>query len=381
MFRVAHVTSFADYPNRVLNTQLIRCARERGWRLKTFSLQQDAAPIETLKKWNPHGVIFDLINRQQEKAIAELKCPIVKHYGCDEDFAKLKFAAWIKTDETLVAETAAEYLTKKNCKSFAYAHPITVHKWSLERVAAFKTVLAVRGRTICSEFYGRNTWYRDDERLIKWLHKLPRPCAILAANDYRAESIANVCNTHGIKIPEEIILLGVDNDSTVCETTIPSLSSIDIHTFPTTDRLAELLTQLMNGKQLESNVGYGISYSIIERLSTQDLGGAKRIVAQAREYIRTHSEDCLTVKKVADALNVSPSLLNLRFNEVLHRTVKSEIADTALARATEILSTTRQPISFVAAACGYKNEFHFKTLFKRRYALTMSDYRAHYSIF
>ena len=288
--------------------------------------------------------------------------------------------AFVKSDSTAVGREAANALLKQGIyKSYGYVGYRTDEDWSVERGRAFRDALEEAG------FVGRMmdiTHYKDKiedkPTVLKWLQSLPKPCGILAACDDRAFEILDICKESGIKVPAEVGILGVNNDPILCENTEPKLSSIQPNFIEEGRLAAELLEQMMSGGKISSGKRLskvGIR-AIVHRESTVAQSESGKLVQKVLAYIGREATRGIGVEEVARRFKVSRSLLELRFRELQNESVYEAMLRIRFEEVKRLLRQTDDPISEITSACGWKNPIPPKALFKRRFGMSMRDYRA-----
>ncbi len=284
--------------------------------------------------------------------------------------------AVIREDNRKLGSFAPDFFLRKGLKSFAYVGTLQPRHWSDERFAGFAERLAESGRTASVYRPDSNVadWGRELSNLIRFLSDLPKPCGVLAALDERAKQVLNACRMGGISVPEQISVLGVNNEHFICETAIPTLSSIEPELEESGYLAAAALDRLMHGGRIPHVEQYGIK-GIVERLSTSDLSGKSRIVAIAEEFIRRNATTPITPHDIAVACRCSLRLLQRSFAAVLSVSPAKRLRQERLSRVCDMLEKTRTPLNLIGGLCGLPNAKHLKTLFKKTYGLTMGDYR------
>lgn len=288
--------------------------------------------------------------------------------------------AFVKSDPAAVGREAANELLKQGIyKSYGYAGYRTDEDWSRERGTAFRDALEEAG------FVGRmmdithyNDKIEDKSTVIEWLRALPKPCGILAACDDRAFEILDICKESGIKVPAEVGILGVNNDPILCENTEPKLSSIQPNFIEEGRLAAELLEQMMSGGKILPNKRLnrvGIR-AIVHRESTVVQSESGRLVQKVLAYIERNAVKGIGVKDVARRFKVSRSLLELRFRQLQGESVYEAMLRIRLEEVKRRLRQTNDPIAEITAACGWGNPTPPKGLFKKKFGMSMRDYRA-----
>ena len=292
---------------------------------------------------------------------------------------RTKNIAFVKSDSLAVGREAANALLKQGIyKSYGYAGYRTDDDWSRERGTAFRDALDKAG------FVGHMmdiTHYKDKVEdkatILKWLKALPKPCGILAACDDRAFEILDICRDAGIKVPAEVGILGVNNDPILCENTEPRLSSIQPNFIEEGRLAAELLDRMMSGGSMSAEKRMrkvGIR-AIVHRDSTVAQSEAGKLVQKVLAYIEREAVKGIGVEDVSRRFKVSRSLLEMRFRELQNESVYEAMLRIRLEEVKRRLRQTKDPISEITAACGWKNPTPPKALFKRRFGFSMREYR------
>ena len=264
------------------------------------------------------------------------------------------------------------------------------HLMSLGKLASIGFVPDVRNRgwsrirehafTKHAEGAGRKaTIYRADrEPLGKWLRKLPKPAAVMAAFDFRAKEVLDACSDNGLKVPEQVAVLGVDNDRLLCESSSPTLSSVDydLEAFGT-------LAIKTIFKMIRSRKPWGLgkpttatNERIIDRDSTKPTSTSAHLAGRALDFIDRHFAEDISGEDVARNLGVSRRLVELRLSEAGHPTLRKSIEDRRLKDLERLLKKTKMSISKATVLAGFTNVQRAKYVFKRRYGMSMRDYRA-----
>lgn len=289
-------------------------------------------------------------------------------------------AAIVASDAGAVGREAAQALLRQGIyKSYGYAGYRTDDDWSRDRGAAFRDALDAAGfvgRMFDIEHYKDEI--EDKGKLADWLRSLPKPSGILAACDDRAFEVLDVANEIGIKVPAEIGVLGVNNDPILCENAVPRLSSVQPD-FIQEGRLgAELLEQMMSGAELPKSKRVNLVgiRTIVHRDSTVPQSESGKLVQRVLAYIERNAVKGIGVEDVVRRFKVSRSLLELRFRELQGESVYEAMLRIRFEEVKRRLRLTDEPISEITAACGWENPAPPKVLFKRRFGISMRDFRA-----
>jgi len=212
--------------------------------------------------------------------------------------------------------------------------------------------------------------------MTRWLGKLPKPVAIFAANDMRARQVLDACLRADIRVPYEAAVLGVDNDPLICETCIPSLSSIRLDVEAAGYVAAELLDKRMfGGRDTRRETRIYPPLEVVSRLSTQTIHVNDKVVIDALEFIRINAGLNIRVSDIADHIKVSPRWLEKRFVGALGRSVIEEIKRVRMDTILRLITDTQQPFDQIARKCGFSSVNHLRKIFREEHGQSMSDYR------
>ncbi len=286
----------------------------------------------------------------------------------------------VKMDSRAVGVLAAEYFLERKYASFAYVAETSALSWSAERRDGFTGRLAEAGFT-CTTYDGfskreKQNWLVERPRMMRWLGALPKPTAIFAAMDGRARLVLDACAEAGVVVPNEIAVLGVDNDPLICETSYPSLSSIRTGGFRRGEQAAGVLAALMSGASIPETHKYVEPFAVVTRESTGHDAMRNPLLAKALVFIWAHagSERC-SVSDVVAEMGCSRRLAEMLFAERIGRTVKEEIDRVKFDRVKALLRETNLPVSEIADRCGFSCESHLSFRFAKRFGLSMTDWR------
>ena len=368
---------------------ILRFANTDG-RLDVQSLDYTQIPIKLctklLRSMRLNGLIFgdgtslQAFDSFRRKAMV----PTIVIDPLTFDFSKpLAPDTTIELNHAEISNRIADYFLKRGFSNFAFIGYNSDTWVNLDRLqirsklrekAFVERVTAQGFRCHALNISGR----LDDQekrKLESWLQALPKPCAIMAYWDNLARDVADAARRAHILIPDEIAVMGTDNDVILCETATPTLTSIDID-FEGAGFLAasELCRRL--GKRPVRGVRaltYG-TREIVERASTQDWKGSSRLVSAACDFIRQHATEGIRCTEVANFVHVSPRILQLRFAEVMHHSVIDEISKVKLAAVKDLLSTTSLDNEAIASRCGYETH-HLVNFFRLKTGQSMGEYR------
>lgn len=274
---------------------------------------------------------------------------------------------FIRNSSGEIGRTAANHLLAiGTCRSYAFVHNPSVMQWSIDRCAAFRRTLRDNG------------FWCHELKTPEGLQKLERPVGIFAANDDRGYDIVEFCHAHRMRVPEDAAVLGINNDTLICENCHPRLSSIQPDFEQEGYLAAETLTRMMRNSPSPTphptSLLVGVK-SVVRRESTAELSQSGKLVQKALAYVRRNALKGISVEDVARHLKVSRRLADLRFRELQGTSIGETIIALRLAEVKRLLRATKEPIDSIAAQCGYENANYLKNLFRRRFAMTMREFR------
>ncbi len=351
------------------------------WALNIVAGGADDQKLPDLKAWHCNGIIARIPNDAAAADVVAARLPTVIVDPVDAYLAPahpLSRCCRLQCDSAAVGRVAAEHYLQAGFTRFAFVGDPRGINWSRWRLEAFTRRLAEAG--LACEVYplpapGEREWVTERKRMCRWLKRLPKPVALLAANDARGRQVLNACLTADIPVPYEAAVLGVNNDTLICETSMPPLSSIAVDMERAGYAAAELLDQLMQHTLREQRTVTYEPAGVVPRASTELLHVTDRLVIRALEFIRINAGLNIRVSDVADHLGVTRRWAEKRFEQTLGRPVLDEIQRVRMDTIRALVSQTGQPFTRIATRCGFASANHLGIIFKERFGVTMSDYR------
>lgn len=345
-----------------------RFARERGWLIQVIERSATPSAIRSaLRTWRPIGCMVDRAHSCGMPPDGVFGDTPVAYLDQDPRHPSPKHSC-VLHDSAATARLAAKELLNLGYDSCGFVGMPQPRFWSSERAEEYRKE-AVKAGCSFSEFSG------DD--IVAWLSSLPKPCAILAVNDYVAQQVHHAAQTIGIKIPDDIAIAGIDNDELYCEAMQPGLTSVAPDFEAAGYRLASLLAdQIDHPGEPPVIVKYG-PRKLVKRGSTRKIAVSDVRVRRALEFIRRNAcNQSLGVDEVMNEMNCSRRLATMRFREAVGHSIVDEIHDVRFQHACKLLTETDMSTSAIVSECGYDSESFFKKYFKQRTGLSMKDWRA-----
>lgn len=285
---------------------------------------------------------------------------------------------FITIDDAGIGTLGAEHLASLGSfRAFAFIHAVRPSVWSQRRGEAFHAALA-RMHLPATEYRSspRASDLADRQALANWLVALPKPAAVMAADDVRATQILDVCPRAGIRVPSQLAVLGVDDDELLCDYTVPPLSSIQFVNEEQGLLAGRELDLLMNARRPRAAKTIPWMFKrVVERASAVPVAPAARLVNKALAFIARNALSGIGVDDVVRHLGVSRRLADLRFRELENRTILQAILDRRFGELERRLLETDLPIRRLAAACGFGDVVHLTRLFRKRHGMTMREFR------
>ena len=346
-----------------------------NWSIFLTEQERGADPPKWLARWQGDGIIARIETDNIAKAVTKTGLPVV-----DLSAARhVPNIPWADTDDAAIAQLAFDHFQSRGFQHLAYCGD-PAFAWSDARCRQFANIANESERSLfvyqaIARYDANFTLDREKKRLANWLERLPRPVAIMACYDYKAQQILDVCRELGIAVPEEIAVLGVDNDRLLCEFANPPLSSIIPNTSRTGYEAAELLDRMMMGESVSNDPLVTKPLGIKTRESTDILAIDDKDVATALRYIRQHANHNIRVSDVLKQVQLSRRVLESRFQKTLGRSPHQEIQRQRMNRVKELLSDTDLSISEIADLAGFEHSEYMAAAFKRETGISPSGYR------
>ena len=376
--RVAVVIEASNAYARGLLAGIHRHVREHEpWTVFLPEHGRGTPPLEALSKWGGDGVIARIETEATAKAVAKLRrklgIPVI-------DVSAARLVAdlpYVETDDTAIAALAADHFLERDFRHFAFLGDDRF-QWSDNRCRGFVEAVAANGyRVAVFSSRGRRTMAPadDDAAVEAWLAGLPKPVALLACYDIRGRQAIDACRRTGIAVPDEVAVLGVDDDDVLCGLASPPLSSVIPDAIGAGRRAAELLEQLMRGESLERSEWLLPPLGIAVRQSTDVLAIDDPLVVAAVRQIRDHACDGIKVADVARVLKTTRRVLENRFTKRVGHTPHEEIARVQFRRVEQLLRETELPLATIATRAGFRHTEYMTVAFTKRHGMPPSRWR------
>ena len=348
-------------------------AQERGWFVQVIG--RYATPDEirsSLDEWRPIGCLVDCA--MSNGSPPDLLFRDIPTVYLDQNPAhRSKRHPCLLHDSAAEASIAGGELLKLNCKSYAYIGTGKNLHWDRDRLAQFQKDVRAAGASVA---------VLPQTGLQEAIVKLPKPCGILGTNDDCAIKAYHATTAAGLAIPDDVAIVGIDNDEMFCESVSPGLTSAEPDFEGAGYRLAQMLAEEIEkrekgrGKRKAGRIEFYGPLRLVRRGSTAAPSGTSPRVRRALEYIRRNAcSQSIRLDDIIEEMGCSRRMGTLQFKKETGRTILEEIHEHRFEKACDLLSRTRLPIATVVTHCGYRSDAFVKKMFLARTGLTMREYR------
>jgi len=369
--KVAVMLGLANVANRMILAGVRRfLGADSPW---DVSLEVAYSGPEWLSSSQWGGVLFLPSYPEMKSIIRRMSVPVVIVRGSSGEFN----LPWVDSDDAGIGLIGATHLMERGFRHFAFCGSPDF-AWSSRRLKAFQDTLEKKGFS-ASNFslpIANSLWNQHVAQIAHWLKALPKPVAVMACNDNRAILVIEACRRAALKIPDDVSVLGADNEYT-CELTNPPLSSVK----PNLERIgyeaAKILDTLMKGESPALQQITVNPVGVVTRQSTDTSAGKDWLITEAIRFIKQHALRGCKVTDVQKHLNIGRTTLKQHFQRSLNRSPQEEIHRVQIAEIKELLRETDFTLTHIAEAAGFEHPEYLSVFFKRETGLTPGEYRKH----
>jgi LacI family transcriptional regulator len=337
--------------------------------------------VPEMKQWGGTGIIARIPNERIARTVLEAGLPTIAVGLSDEQLSPdnpLSRLPEVSPIESEVVRLVLEHLKGRGFRRYAFVG-LENRSWSNRREAAFAEQLNKIG--IDPFIYhspkrpANRVWEKEQIILADWISRLPMPIGLFACNDDRGREVLEACSLAGLEVPEDVAIVGVDNDEVFCELAFPPLTSIALNAETAGYRAAKLLDSMMRGQV--SNPGRIVveTLGFVTRRSTEIIAVEDEDIAAALKFIYLEQGKGISVDDVVSHAAVSRRNLETRFRASIGRTILEEIQLVRLERAKRLLVETSYPVSRIADLAGFGSAGYFIQFFQKRVGKTPRKYR------
>jgi LacI family transcriptional regulator len=326
------------------------------------------------RQWRPDGALVNLSDGDWAPLLKQLDIPVVQVGG-----APSPSLPGVLPDDSAIGKLAASHLLDCGFRNLAfcgYRHLA----WSTQRADAFRLAIQRSGRNcdVLLGGLGEISTQSVASLLAPWIRRLSKPVAIFACHDRVAMLVGNACSLLNLKVPDEVAILGVDNNPLECGFTAPPLSSVMGSARRIGYQAAELLCSLMRGAKVKNKPILVAPAGVAARASTDVLATDDPDLAAALRFIRANAGEPIDVSDVAEATLVSRRMLERKFQTALDRSPRQQILISHIELAQTLLIDTTLSTLAVAMRSGFPSGSKFSAVFKRETGLAPTTFRSLY---
>ena len=362
---IRNILLVLPYYYRAIHEGVARFAREQGWYLNNTFVYGNLPRKAT---WKGDGVITQVtMSEQINEAFRRLISP---------DVPILLIGRHILTDNPAIGRLAADHLVEKGFRNLAWMAPSSIA--GNQRLKAFEQRLIEKHGRSCLHMALTPTlldWEQRLETLQAWLSKAPKPLGVFAVQDILAIQVIEAALAAGLRVPDDVAVLGADNDDLICDAAIVPLSSIDCHLERLGYEAAAVMDRHLNGEPLPDHPILIPPKGVVVRQSTDIVAVEHPEVAKALRFIRENFRKDIGIADVVNATALSQRGLYKAFRKHLDSSIGSHILRERLACAQKYLLETNKKITAVALDSGFPGTATFYHAFKREFGMSPRQWR------
>jgi len=331
---------------------------------------EDEVP-EWIDSWEGEGIIARIQNQRMMARLKKFETPVIDVLGVTENQFPL-----VHVDDAQISQLVARHFLEREFVHFGF-YGIADENWSQRREAAFRE-FTLSGDSFASLNAQRGKSEGDSAHFAEmqaWLIELPKPVAIMVCSDERGLILLEAARTAGITVPEQVAVVGVDNDLALCEVATPNLSSARGGHYRVGFEAADLLDRLMAGDRIHGNSIVVQPNEIVVRDSSDSRGISDATVRNAMQFIREHLAESITNDDIARASGLSKTRLQIRFREALGMSLREFLTDRRLQRAENLIRSTNLTFADIAERCGFRHHEYLGYVLKRQRGVTPQHLR------
>ena len=381
MAKILLLTDFSSGYSRNLLKGIVRYSKEVGnWSFQRMPLYYrmlygENGVVEWAKKWQADAIIAQLSDVNIE-LLNDLNIPIIVQNYRDRN----KAVSNLTGDYFNTGVMAAKFFLNRGYRNFAF-YGFKGAIWSRERADGYSHEIEKQGYKLAileNDNKDREEWSYNHTVLGNWLQSLPKPVALFACDDHFALQISETCNVYNINVPDDIAILGVDNDDLLCNISDPPLSSIVLDVENGGYNAGKLLHQLIP-KEITEPFNIVVNPLIIERRkSTEKYAVSDKNIRTILNYIEKNYANHLSVEELVKQVPLSRRVLEKKFKEETGESLYQYIQNYRIDQFTRFLITTDYSLFEAALQSGFENYKNVSRIFRKYKALSPAEYRKRY---
>jgi len=376
MKRVALLIETSRTYGRELLHGVRRYVTEHGpWSIFAEIRDLESKPPTWLRTWDGDGILTRTVSQTMIDAVQAVGVPTIE-LRSTKLLHKFPFVGINNTD---LGKMCAEYLLERGYQHFG-VYELTTEHFFIERSRSFASFINKSG-FVCHAFRQSSNrekpmvWEKQQRLLVDWLMQLPKPIAILACTDQLGFWLLDACARAEIAVPEQVAVLGVENDETLCSMSNPPLSSARLGGERVGYEAAALLDRWMDGGRAPKKKTLLSPIGIETRRSTDIVAVADPLLGQALKLVRDQACEGLRVDDLLHEIPLSRSSLERGFRDLLGRSPNMEIHRVKLQRVRELLAMTDLTLDEIAARTAFAHKHYLASCFRKAFDITPGEFR------
>jgi LacI family transcriptional regulator len=376
--RVALILEAQQAPRRRMLSGVARYIHEHEpWAIYLKPAGVERSLPSWLRDWHGDGIIAAVFDPETE-VVTDFGIPVVDVVGV----LRRASVPLVHTNDQSVGRLGAEHLLERGFHNFAFIE-YPEHFWSVERRKGFQRVVEAAG--FGCEVYqlpwpgpgsgGPGGWEQQQRELVGWIQRLPKPVGVMTSTDLLGQQFLEACLRANVHVPEQVAVIGADNDEPICQVSFPPLSSVIINDDQRGYQAAAVLDRMIRGEPPPKDPVYIEPAGVVGRASTDILAINDDAIVRAIRFVRERACDGIGVDDVVRQVPLSRSVLERKFRKVVGRSVNNEIVRVRLNRAVQLLCETGLELKGVAIKAGFGSTSYMSAVFREKLGRTPGSYR------
>ncbi|WDI39931.1 XylR family transcriptional regulator [Bremerella sp. P1] len=350
-------------------------AEHGPWSLLVESRSLESPAPPWLPTWSGNGIMTRSGSQAMVDAVKRARVPTVELRS-----TRLKHSfPLVGVNNYSLGKLVAEHFLDRGFRNFA-VYQLGAEEYFQQRCENFVQTVAENGYA-ASRYHPLNRreqpteWEQAQKELADWIHRLPKPVGVMACTDQLGFWLLDACRRCGAIVPEEVAVVGVENDASLCTMATTPLSSVELNGTAIGYRAAELLEHMMKGGKPPKKPVLVEPLGIVTRLSSDVVAVDDRDLANALLFMREHACEGIGVSDVLKEVAISRSSLERGLRKLLGRSPNQELIRLKLLRAEEMLTHTDLTLAVIAQRCGFRRTQHLAETFRELYGMPPGQYR------
>ncbi|QDT91986.1 XylR family transcriptional regulator [Gimesia algae] len=346
------------------------------WSVFVMPRSLDSQVPGWISRWKGDGILSRTTSQEMADAITNSGIPAVELRS-----TKLEHAfPFLGIDNRAMGRMVAEHFLERGIRHFG-VYEIGSEVYFEERRDNYIQTIKNAGYEV-SVFSSPDDsevpreWEKHQEQMVKWVRELPKPVGIMACTDQLGFWLLDACDRAGISVPDEVAVVGVENDEILCMMARPPLSSVAFNSTRIGYEAAALLSRMMKGGAVPDEPYLLKPLGIVTRQSSDVVAVDDPELALALRFIRENACKGIQVTDILKAVPMSRTALERQMKSAIGRSPKAEIIRTQMERAKELLASTDLSLAQITQRIGFRHTQHFSTLFKEKAGETPGEFRA-----